>query len=259
MLAKTVARKRYRMAQLGFQGPCTTASAMRGFENFMMDHALHPEKIRKLLEFLTDFYINQAKAWFKYGADPHGFIIYDDLADQTRPFMSLTMFREFYEPVFKRLFAEIHELGAEAHLHSCGKIDTLIPTLLEWGVDGLELDSPRMTGYQDLAPFRGEVMIWGCINIQSIYTQGSPDECEREVWHMTRNLGTRQGGYGAYFYPQANHIKAPKANVRAFQRGLDKYGVYRNIPDHWWDSPTEEVWDENQVSPLPPRSRNSNT
>jgi uroporphyrinogen decarboxylase len=250
-IAKLFARKRYRMAILGFQGPYTTASAMRGFENFMMDHALYPEKTKKLLEFLTNFYVEQAKAWFKYGTDPHGFIIYDDLADQTRPFMSPDMFREFYEPVFKRIFDEAHKLGAEVHLHSCGKIDTLIPTLLEWGVDSLELDSPRMTGYPDLDQFRGEVMMWGCVNIQSVYTQGTSEECEREVWHMVRNLGTERGGFGAYVYPQPGHIMVPRANVKAFDQGLKKYGVYDNIPAGWWKAPLPEAWDDNQVPPLP--------
>ncbi|KKK53049.1 hypothetical protein LCGC14_3098660, partial [marine sediment metagenome] len=38
----------------------------------------------------------------------------------------------------------------EVHLHCCGKIDPLIPVLTEWGMDAIELDSPRMSGYSDL-------------------------------------------------------------------------------------------------------------
>ncbi|MFX0134707.1 MAG: hypothetical protein ACFFDN_13790, partial [Candidatus Hodarchaeota archaeon] len=101
-------------------------------------------------------------------------------------------------------------------------------------------------------PFRGKIMFWGCVNIQSIYTQGTPEECEREVWHMMRNLGTKNGGFGAYFYAQPEHIKAPIKNIRAFTRGLKKYGDYSKIPPHWWDHPTAEVWKDNIVPPLPP-------
>ncbi len=69
-----------------------------------------------------------------YGGDPHGYIHHDDLAQQTRPFISPDMFEEFYEPVFKRLIDAIHELGRELHFHSRGKIAPLLPTLLDWGV-----------------------------------------------------------------------------------------------------------------------------
>jgi hypothetical protein len=47
-----------------------------------------------------------------------------------------------------------------------------------------------MSGYNDLKEYRGKIMFWGCVNIQSIYIHGTPEEVEREVWHMVRNLGT---------------------------------------------------------------------
>jgi hypothetical protein len=46
---------------------------------------------------------------------------------------------------------------------------------------------------------------------------------------MIKNLGTPRGGFGAYFYPQPHHIQVPKANIRAFERGLKKYGDYSRI------------------------------
>ena len=70
-------------------------------------------------------------------------------------------------------------------------------------------------------------MMWGCVNIQSIYPLSSTEEIEREVWHMVRNLGTSKGGFGAYFYPQENHIRVSKENVRAFTKGLKKYYAKR--------------------------------
>ncbi len=189
--------------------------------------------------------------WVKYGANPHGFILYDDLGEQKGPFFSPKLFKEFYEPVYKRLIETAHDLGCDFHLHCCGKIDPIIPLLIEWGLDALELDSPRMT-YPELHQFRGKIMMWACINIQSIYTLGTPEECEREVWHMVRNLGTPEGGFGAYFYPQPDHIQAPKVNIDAFTKGLEKYGVYETIPEHWWTYPIVDEWKYNKVPPLPP-------
>ena len=164
--------------------------------------------------------------WVRYGARPHGFMMYDDLGDQMRPYLSPKMFAEFYEPVYRTIFDTVHELGCEIHLHSCGKIDPLLPCLMDWGLDTIELDSPHMIGFEDLQQFRGRLMIWACINIQSIYAHGTPEECEHEVLNMINNLGTLRGGFGAYFYPQPHHLNVPKSNIRAFRKGLKKYGKY---------------------------------
>ncbi len=228
-ISKLVGARMYRMCQLGFQGPFTMAAAIRGFTNFMIDHRRNSENLKRLLNHLTDFYIESAKCWVKYGAKPHGFILYDDLGDQQRTFMSPTLFKEFYQPVYQRIIDTVHELECEMHLHSCGKIDALIPMFMDWGLDALEFDSPRMVGYQDLEPFRGKIMMWGCLDIQQFYSKGciaTAAECEEEVNRMIKCMGTPEGGFGAYFYPQPYHLETPKENIRAFQRGLKKYGKY---------------------------------
>jgi hypothetical protein len=95
-------------------------------------------------------------------------------------------------------------------------------------------------------------MMWGCVNIQSLYPNGTSDEVEREVWHMVRNLGTKDGGFGAYFYPQPKDIRVSTRNIKAFRRGLRKYSVYSEISAKWWDHPVPEVWKDSEVPPLPP-------
>lgn len=250
-LSKNQDQDKYRMCSLDL-GPFQIATQMRGFSNLLLDQYRHKNELKFLLEYLTDSYVNLQKMWIKYGADPHGFVIFDDLGEQKGPFFSPKIFKEFYEPVYKRLFDTAHDLGCDFHLHCCGKIDPIIPLLIEWGLDAIEFDSPRMTGYPNLSRFRGKIMMWGCVNIQSIYTLGTPDECEREVWHMVRNLGTPLGGYGAYFYPQVDHIQAPEVNINAFSEGLKKYGDYPRIPDQWWTYPIVDDWKYNEVPPLPP-------
>ena len=250
-MSRKQAEEKYRMCSFGL-GPFQIASQMRGFNQYLLDHYKNRDDLKKLLNYLTEIFINQEKTWVKYGAEPHGFILYDDLGEQKGPFFSPELFKEFYEPVYRRLIETAHELNCDFHLHCCGKIDPLIPLFIDWGLDALELDSPRMVGYSELQQFRGKIMIWACINIQSIYSQGSPEECEREVWHMVRNLGTTNGGFGAYFYPQEDHIQVHQANIKAFTTGLEKYGVYESIPKHWWSYPIVNEWKINEVPPLPP-------
>jgi uroporphyrinogen decarboxylase len=246
------ARDKYRMCILGFMGPLQTAANMRGFMNFLIDHKRYPDYVKRLLEHLTQWNIQNMDAWIRYGAKPQAFNLVDDLGTQQGPFLSPKQFEKFYKPVYETIFKAAHDRNCDIVQHCCGKIDAILPYLIEWGLDAIELDSPRMTGYNDLREFRGKIMFWGCVNIQSIYTRGTPEECEREVWHMIRNLGTPEGGYGAYFYSQPYHIKVPPENVVGFNKGLKKYGVYNRIPQSWWNYSVVEEWRDNVVPSLPP-------
>lgn len=241
----------YFMLLLPTFGPSQVVAAMRGFTNYLVDHRKHPKELEGALELVAEYHVKLMKNSFKYGVNPHGIWLVDDLGEQNGPFFSPKTFKKHYESSYKYIIDEAHALGMEVHHHCCGKIDPLLPVLIEWGLDAIELDSPRMSGYSNLKPYQGKIMVWGCVNIQSIYTQGTPEEVEREVWHMVRNLGTKNGGFGAYFYPTPRDIKVPRKNIKAFERGLKKYGDYSKIPSHWWEYPVNETWKDNVVPPLP--------
>jgi uroporphyrinogen decarboxylase len=251
-MKKSYEKEKYHLVHLYGHGPNQSISYMRGFSNYLIDHRKHPKELKKLLTHVVDFHVDTIKTAFELGLEPDGFWLLDDLGEQNGPFFSPETFKEFHAPGYRKIIEAAHDLGADVHLHCCGKIDELLPILIDCGLDAIELDSPRMTGYPDLAPLRGKIMFWGCVNIQSIYTQGTPEEVEREVWHMIRNLGTKKGGYGAYFYDEVKTIKVPRKNIKAFVRGLQKYGDYSKIPNHWWDYPVQEKWDYSTVPDLPP-------
>ncbi len=250
-LKKMLSDELYNMVIFESFGPSHVVSALRGFSNYLMDHVRNPQELKKLLNYVTDYHVEEIKMAFKYGLEPDGFWLSDDLGEQNGPFFNPRIFKKFYEPIYKRIVDAAHELGAELHLHCCGKVDRLIPVLIDCGLDSIEFDSPRMSGYNELKQYRGKIMFWGCVNIQSIYTHGTPEEVEREVWHMVRNLGTKDGGFGAYFYPQPKVIRASRKNIKAFEKGLEKYGNYSNIPSKWWDYPTADLWNDSEVPPLP--------
>ncbi|HME55899.1 MAG TPA: uroporphyrinogen decarboxylase family protein [Candidatus Lokiarchaeia archaeon] len=233
---------KYRIFHVGW-GPFMIASDMRGFTNFLIDHRRNSDKVKYLIGKITDIYVKVMKNAKKLDSKIDGFFLVDDLGTQDRPFMKTGMFEELYQPVYGTLIETAHDLGCEFHQHCCGKIDPIIPLFIKWGLDAFEFDSPRMCGYADLRPFRGKMMFWACINIQTIYTRGTAAECEREVWHMVRNLGTPDGGFGAYYYPQPQHIKSPVNNIKAFTSGLKKYGTYAPIPPEWWvSSVQDDAW-----------------
>ncbi|MCP4763747.1 MAG: hypothetical protein GY870_18390, partial [archaeon] len=181
-IQKSMKEEKYNLILLNF-GPLEVAYKLRGFSRYLVDHKRHPEEVRKLLNHLTNYFLNLMEATVKNNLNPHGFLILEDWGEQNNPYLSPKLFKKFYEPVYKPLIEKAHDLGCEFHIHSCGKIDKLLPAFIEWGLDAIEFDSPRMSGYPDLAPYRGKIMMWGCVNIQSIYPNGTKEEVEREVWH----------------------------------------------------------------------------
>lgn len=250
-LKKEYDEELYHLVHLKDPGPCQLVSGLLGFSNFLIYHKRHPNELKELLYRVTEFHVKTINYSHKYGLNPDGFWLTDDLGEQNGPYFSPRVFKSFYKDAYKPIFDKAHEYGTEVHMHSCGKIDRLLPYLIEWGLDAIEMDSPRMSGYPELAPYRGKIMFWGCVNIQSIYVNSLPEEVEREVWHMIRNLGTPNGGYGAYFYPTPKVLKTPRKNIKAFQRGIEKFGDYAKIPSHWWDYPINKEWDDNEVPDLP--------
>jgi uroporphyrinogen-III decarboxylase len=243
--------EKYTILIYNCMGPSQVLGAMRGFDHYLIDHRRHPTELKKALKVVADYHIDVLKYSKKYGIDPDGIVIVDDLGEQTGPFFSPKTFENFYEESYRTIIDGAHDLGVDVHHHCCGKIDPLLEPLIKWGLDAIELDSPRMSGYPDLNRYRGRIMFWGCVNIQSIYTLGTPEEVEREVFHMVRNLGTKNGGFGAYFYPQPEDIRVPRKNIKAFARGLQKYGDYSKFPSHLWESPVSKDWDDNIVPPIP--------
>ncbi len=250
-LTKRYENDSYFMLLLPTFGPSQVIAAMRGFSTYLVDHRQHPKELVKALELVADYHVDVLKYALNNGIKAHGVWVVDDLGEQNNPFFRPETFRKLYESSYKRIIDGTHTLGLEVHLHCCGKIDPLLPILIDWGLDAIELDSPRMSGYPNLRKYSGQIMFWGCVNIQSIYPNSYPEEVEREVWHMVRNLGTKNGGFGAYLYPTPRDIQVTRKNIKAFERGVKKYGDYSKIPPHWWDSPLPEEWKVDEVPPLP--------
>lgn len=250
-LRNMVENDRYFTLNLVSHGPSQVVAAMRGFNTYLIDHKKHPKELKRALQVVADYHVDIMRYSQKYGLKADGIWVVDDLGEQKGPFFSARTFNNLYEDSYRTIIDEAHNLDLDVHLHCCGKIDPLLEPLIKWGLDAIELDSPRMSGYNDLRPYRGKIMFWGCVNIQSIYTQGTPDEVEREVWHMMRNLGTKNGGFGAYFYPTPRDIRASRKNIKAFKQGLKRFGTYEKIPDHWWNAPISEEWENDKVPPLP--------
>ncbi|MDR1028886.1 MAG: hypothetical protein LBL63_05640, partial [Clostridiales Family XIII bacterium] len=60
---------------------------------------------------------------------------HDDWGGQYSPFFSPATVREMILPYLKRIVDFLHARGMYLHFHSCGKIELLVPAMIEAGVD----------------------------------------------------------------------------------------------------------------------------
>jgi uroporphyrinogen decarboxylase len=178
-------------APSGYFGIWERCNGMFGFPENTLYMAAEPEITLAMFERITDYKIRLAHELLKLDLPlyHHG----DDLGFQTSTFFSEGMFRELLLPFLKRLFKVYKDAGKKIAYHSCGNITTMIPALIDAGVDVLEPVQPCM----DLAYLKeafGDVLVfWGGIDTQGILPHGTPDQVREHTRHVIRTLG-RGGG-----------------------------------------------------------------
>ena len=90
--------------------------------------------VHRLFERLTDLYIGYIRNIKKHN-DIDCVLIHDDWGHQQSTFFSIDTCREMLIPYYKKVIDVVHELGMYFNFHSCGKNQTLVPAMLEAGVD----------------------------------------------------------------------------------------------------------------------------
>lgn len=107
-----------------------------GFENASIALIDEEEQasVHKLFDRLTELYIDyirRMRRWFQVDLVE----LHDDWGNQRSLMFSLDTHREMILPYIKRVVAAAHEMGVLIEQHSCGKIEALLPSMIESGVD----------------------------------------------------------------------------------------------------------------------------
>lgn len=114
-----------------------THSWMMGTENLLMSMVEEPE----LIEDMFATYLDRSKQLFNRiwnaGYKFDEMFWYDDMGYKGTTFFSPNMYRNMLKPYHTEAVNWAHDHGIYAQLHSCGDIMTLLPDVVETGVDGL--------------------------------------------------------------------------------------------------------------------------
>lgn len=171
-----------------------TAWALRGYEQMMLDMMLDPDLANAIMEIPFRYHLTAAKKLVELGVDM--IWIGDDVGTQNRMLFSPKMWRQFLKPRMANFIAEIKSLNPNLKVayHTDGKIDPIIPDLIEIGLDVLNPVQPASMDPAQLKKHYGEQLcFWGTIDEQHTLPFGKPSDVEAEVLERLQTVGVDGG------------------------------------------------------------------
>ena len=194
---------------------------MCGFDDFLMKIALEPEFVHKFFQIVLDYQIKVSQIYYqKLGGYIHYTSSGDDFATQSSTFMSVDMFKELVNPYFSERIRYTKSLTDAKFLHhSCGSVFSLIPTLIEAGVDILnpiQPTTPEMSPVSLKKAYGDKIVFHGGLDTQELLPKGSSEDIDAAVRDLI-DVMTRDGGY---IFAAAHNIQgdvSPESIVQVFE------------------------------------------
>lgn len=202
-----------------------------GLQNFMMALVSEPAFADRLMEEITDLYIQSCNNYLDcVGPYIQVFTYWDDVAGQNGWLIRPELYRKMIKPKQKRLVEAIkRKTRAKLFYHSCGATSGLIPDLIEIGFDILnpvQVSARGMDTKALKAQFGRDIVFWGGgVDTQRVLPFGRPHDVVDEVKRRIDDLAPG----GGFVFAAVHNIQAqvpPENIVAAFDTALE-YGRYR--------------------------------
>lgn len=199
---------------------------LRGFTTFYMDIAADTKLACYLLDKILEF---KMALWEAALAQAGQYVDVaweaDDLGLQNTTIVSPDFYRKYIKPRQKKLYDHIKHIAPKKiylGLHSCGSIRTLIPDLIEIGVDALnpiQVSAAKMDTKELKKEFGKEITFWGGgVDTQSVLPRGTPEEVRNEVRRRVNDLAPG----GGFVFAAVHNIQpdVPPQNLLAMIEAL---------------------------------------
>ncbi|MCL2126518.1 MAG: veratrol--corrinoid protein metyltransferase [Oscillospiraceae bacterium] len=166
-----------------------------GFANGLIACVEEPDEVKELMHFLLEINLEIGRKYIQY-FKPDGFAGADDIAHERAPFVSLDVFLDIFEPVWRAEVAPFKELGLPAQHHNCGKFELFVPYIVDMGFDSWDpaQSSNDLLGIKER--FKGRLTI--CTGVESNGFCSYPETTEEEIRAEVRrvmDLYAPGGGY----------------------------------------------------------------
>jgi uroporphyrinogen decarboxylase len=171
----------------------TNSRSIMGEENLLISLISNPELVTRLIERLTDFYIETNEVYFQ-ACSRYIDVFYfgSDFGTQNSMFISKEMFNRFFKSSFKRLVEHAKGFGLKVMYHTCGAVTSIINDLIDCGIDILDPVQVSAAGMEPgllAKDFKGRIVFHGGVSTQTTLPFGTPEEVQEEVARLINTLG----------------------------------------------------------------------
>jgi len=211
-----------------FEQPARTM----GMENFLMALVAEPQFADRLMEGITDIYIESCNNYLdQVGKYIQVFTYWDDMNTQDGWLVRPDLYRKMVKPKQKRLVEAIKKrTDAKIFFHGCGAVYDLIPDLIEVGFDILnpvQVSARGMDTQKLKQEYGKDITFWGGgVDTQRVLPFGTPQQVADEVRRRIDDLAPG----GGFVFAAVHNIQAfvlPQNIVAAFDTALE-YGKYQS-------------------------------
>jgi hypothetical protein len=184
-----------------------------GFDNGLIACVEEPEEVKDLLNFLLELNLELSKNFiYYYKPEVYGFA--DDIAHERAPFISLDIFLDIFEPMWRQTTAPWKEAGCLATHHNCGKLEEFVPYIVDMGFNGWNPAEPQNDLVAIKEQFKGKLAICGGFDGNGFVSW--PNTTEDEIRAYVRDrLDTLAPGGG---YAFGGGIMGPPGDETVAQR-----------------------------------------
>ena len=149
----------------------------------------------------------------------------DDVAFKTGLFLPPDIMKEMWLPHLERIIEPALSAGKPVMFHSDGKIDEIVPWLIESGVQCIHPMDPYGIDYREYKKkFGNRICLAGNIDIEFPLAHGTPEEVEQEVKRHMEALKPGGGYVACSSHSIVNYI--PHENYITMINAIHRYGSY---------------------------------
>jgi len=183
-----------------------------------------PELVADVFETYATLFIEQVRMILDEGGYLDGCFIYGDVGYRNATLFSPALYRDLLFPQHQRICRFLREEGKFAILHSCGKIDVLIPQFIEAGFHAIQpLEAKTGMDVRQLKELhRGRITFFGNIDIRKL--SGTRADIEEEI-HGKLPAAMQGGGYMYH----SDHSVPPTVSWDSYCYAMElveRYGEY---------------------------------
>ena len=184
---------------------------LMGFEDTLMNLIRRPNQIMELCEIIGEYRLTFAKLLVE-NLKPAVILSHDDWGTKTQLFMRPEAFRKFIKPQYMKLYGYLKDNGVIVMHHSDSFAETLVPDMIDMGVDIWQGALPENDIPSILKNYGRDIIIMGGIDASIVdRVDSTEEEIRTEVRRACRDYGPlghyipamTYGGPDSYLFPHA--------------------------------------------------------